>query len=160
MLQVHLLATTGKKASHCPKKAEKSPCPSAGTDGRRAVMGESSSKRVVGQQFVGLCWHHCVPQYPSSPASLRTSRQSSGVDGRCFSPPLDTGEVQEGAGTLGQRRRADAGVWHAVGQCWESQGRAGNRRRLRQAAVPVGHGRFAACGTANALPKTARSHLL
>lgn len=42
-------------------------------------MGESSSKRVVGQKFVGLHWHHCVPQCPSSPASLRTLRQSRGV---------------------------------------------------------------------------------
>lgn len=37
---------------------------------------------------------------------------------------------------------------------------AGNGRRLRQMIVPVGYGRFAACGTSNALPKTTYSDLL
>lgn len=35
----------------------------------------------------------------------------------------------------------------------KAKGCTGNRRRLRQTMVPMGHGRFAACGTANACPK-------
>lgn len=42
----------------------------------------------------------------------------------------------------------------------KAKGCAGKGRRLRQMIVPVGYGRFAACGTSNALPKTTYSNLL
>lgn len=52
-------------------------------------MGESRSKEVVGQQFVGLCWQHCVPQNPSWAPGAK-----AGGDGRSSSP--DTACYQEG----------------------------------------------------------------
>lgn len=118
-------------------------------------MGESSSKRVVGQQFVGL--HAPVSFLTSFPVHWEPKQ---GGDGRCLSPSPDTACYQEYGGALGQRLGADAGCDARRVSAGKAKGCTGNRRRLRQTTVPAGHGRCAACGPAEALPKTTRSDLL